>query len=64
MKRIEPIEEAYQVYKLRSVGGALVVTIPQDVVRLTKMQAGDLVRFVTNGKEIGIYPLEKRSKKR
>jgi len=60
----KPIEEIYKVYKLRSVGGALVVTIPQDVVQQTKVKAGDLVRFGTNGTDIGIYPLEKQPRKR
>jgi antitoxin component of MazEF toxin-antitoxin module len=32
-------------YKIRSVGGALVVTIPRHIQKLNPVQAGDEVRF-------------------
>jgi antitoxin component of MazEF toxin-antitoxin module len=37
-------------YKVRSVGGALVVTIPAHILRLVPLKAGDTVVFNTVGK--------------
>lgn len=49
-------------YKLRSVGGALIVTIPQHIVRFAKLKAGTLVAITCN--KYGLIQVEKQPEKK
>lgn len=51
-------------YKVRSIGGALVVTIPAHILRLVPLKAGDSVTFNTIGKTeaIVISPVKGKRK--
>ena len=53
-------------YKLRIVGGALMVTIPQKIVRILSLKAGDEVKLrvvsIGTGGAVSVEP-QRKSKK-
>lgn len=52
-------------YKLRSVGGALMVTIPQKIARQEGLRAGDEVQIkVIVGHVIAVKPVKPKGKQK